>query len=382
MGEEPLQPRGHLIVVVRHRHVPVRGSLEDDDLAGNLRHLGDELRRARAGADDRDALASEVDRMVPARGVELRTAEPLEPADIGNLGPVQLADGADDGVRPQHLLAAVSPPHVDVPLGPVVVPFEERDFRVELDVLPHAELPRALAEVVQQDRLGRVVRRPVDLLGERIAVERVRNVDTSARVGVLQPRAADVVVLLEDREGDAGLLQPDAGEDPRHPGADDDDLERERRVLLPRGRARVLPLRRQLFEQQRNVVLRGRRARHPRRDAEQRLLDRKRVRRDLPVAELLQRLERHFARLRLLGRRHPALLHAGRDPGRPERFAQDREIASGLGERRQERRQERVLERFAELLVGCGERFDGAADRHRCCLLHAAGSAAVLPGKG
>ena len=81
------------------------------------------------------------------------------------------------------------------------------------------------AEVVVQLGLGRVGLRPVVALRERVAVVVVRDVDPAARVGVLEPGAADVGVLLEHRTDDAGLLEPVRGGDAGHAGADDRDAE-------------------------------------------------------------------------------------------------------------------------------------------------------------
>ncbi len=59
-------------------------------------------------------------------------------------------------------------------------------------------------------------------------------VDAATGIAVLQPCPADVVVLFEDDERDAGLLQTVRGEQARHPGADDHHPEVEvgREVVL------------------------------------------------------------------------------------------------------------------------------------------------------
>ena len=72
---QPVQARRHAVVVVGGRTEPRRRALEHEQLADVGRDLGDELHRARAGADDRDALAREVDVVVPLRGVERRARE-------------------------------------------------------------------------------------------------------------------------------------------------------------------------------------------------------------------------------------------------------------------------------------------------------------------
>jgi len=270
---------------------------------------------------------------------------------------------------------------MDDPFCAVIIPLEEGDLRVELDVLANAELAGTLLEVLEEYGLRGVVGRPVNLLGEAVAVKRVRNVDTRTRIGVLKPGAADVVVLLEDGERYAGLLEPNPREDAGHPCADDDDAERNRGVLPPGGSAGVLALGREFFEQERDVVLRNRRAGHPRRNPEQRLFDGD-LAGDLAVAEPLEGFEGDFLRLGLLGGRHTALLDARGNARRPQRFAEDREVAGSLGECRQQCREEGVFESCAKLVIGCDERLDGAADWHRCCLLLTAAGAAVLPRKG
>ena len=49
------------------------------------------------------------------------------------------------------------------------------------------------------------------------------DIDAGARVPVLPPCAAGTGVLVDDGERQAGLLQADAGEDPGHAAADDQD---------------------------------------------------------------------------------------------------------------------------------------------------------------
>ncbi len=201
-------------MVVGRRAHPGRRALEDRELADFGRDLGDELHRARAGADDRDPLAAEVDVVVPASGVERRSLERVAAGDVGELRPVELTDGADDGVR-VHRLGARRASHFHRPGLGRVVPGGRLDLGVEVDVLAELERVGAVAEVVEQHVLGREVERPVVPLRERVAVVVVRVVDAAAGIGVLPPRAADLAVLLDDHERDAGLLQPVRGEQAR-----------------------------------------------------------------------------------------------------------------------------------------------------------------------
>src|SRR5437762_11717510 len=85
-------------------------------------------------------------------------------------------------------------------------------------LFPYTTLFRSVADL----GLRRPLPRPVRLLLEREAVEEGRDVAGGARVGVVAPRAAEAVRLLEDRERvDPGLLQPDAEAEPREARADD-----------------------------------------------------------------------------------------------------------------------------------------------------------------
>ena len=113
-------------------------------------------------------------------------------------------------------------------------------------------------EVVEQHILGREVQRPVVALREGVAVVVVRVVDPAPRVAVLEPRAADIAVLLQDDEGDAGLLQPMRGEQARHARTDHRDAEVDvgcHVVLVPARSAAVLAAVGQLLLEERQVRL-------------------------------------------------------------------------------------------------------------------------------
>ncbi len=58
------------------------------------------------------------------------------------------------------------------------------------------------------------MQRPVVTLRERVAVIVVRVVDATAGIPVLEPRPADVVVLVDDDELHTRLLQAVPGEQP------------------------------------------------------------------------------------------------------------------------------------------------------------------------
>ena len=117
VAQQPLEAVGHRLVVVRDREVPVRGALEDLE----RRHLlGDDRRElggAAPGADHADALAGEVDAVVPLGRVERRAGEAVAAFDVRQLRAVELADGADHGVGLQAVLFAVGADQLERPRG-------------------------------------------------------------------------------------------------------------------------------------------------------------------------------------------------------------------------------------------------------------------------
>ena len=155
-----------------------------------------------------------------------------------------------------RLLAPIGVAHAHVPHEVGVGPVRGDHLGREADVLAQPERVRAPLQVVEQHVLGREVQRPVVALRERVAVVVVRVVDAAPGIRVLQPRAADIRVLLEDDEGHSGLLQPVRGEQPRHARADDQhtevDIGRDL-VLAPAGCTPILAAVRELFFEQREV---------------------------------------------------------------------------------------------------------------------------------
>ena len=90
-----LQPVGRGGAVVR-RDGEVRGALEDRELAGLAGDERDGLDARRAGADDRDPLAREVDALVrPAAGEVDLAGETAGAFDVGRLGHRKAAGGHD-----------------------------------------------------------------------------------------------------------------------------------------------------------------------------------------------------------------------------------------------------------------------------------------------
>ncbi len=121
------------------------------------------------------------------------------------------------------------------------------------DVLPQAELVDAAAEVLEEHLLRREGLRPVDGLEERVAVEVAGDVHPAAGIGVLEPGATDLVVLVEDDHVEARLDEPVRRHDARHARTDDGDAEMTVRSDLgrvPVRRAQIGAVELQLFAQQ------------------------------------------------------------------------------------------------------------------------------------
>ena len=101
-----------------------------------------------------------------------------------------------------------------------VVPDCSGHFGAEPDVRLDPVADHDVVEVLLEFGLLRVVLGPVITGLERIAVEVVPDVDAGSRVTVLEPRAADTGVLLDDRVRNSRLLKTDAGQNSGLAGAD------------------------------------------------------------------------------------------------------------------------------------------------------------------
>ena len=337
-------------------------------MGDRLGDLGDELGGAGPGADDHDALALEVDVVVPPRRVEGGTGERARARQLGDVRPVELADPADDGVGLEGLLAAVGlqpqrPPHRRF------VELRRQDLGAEADQRSQPEPIRHATEVLEQHLLAGEVLRPVVTLREGVAVEEVRHVDPAPGVGVLEPRAADVIVLLEHDHLDAGLVQPVGGDQARHAGSDHGDAERAIRGELlpsPGGRAEVLP-QRELVAQQLEVVVAGAAAGH---EPQQRT---QLVERERPHtvgrfgAEPLDRRDRERLPLLHLGGRQPeGGIHEHREVG-PQVIGHHRQVAERSGQCGEERREHPELD-------GGGDRVVVGVHQRSCEVGHRWGS--------
>ena len=109
--------------VVAAGDVVVGRALEDGDVRGLLRDLGDQLHAGGPGADDGDALAGEVHALVrPQPGVEPVAPEAVAARELGQVRRRQAAHGGDEEAG-REALAVLG---VDQPAPGVVVPGRRR----------------------------------------------------------------------------------------------------------------------------------------------------------------------------------------------------------------------------------------------------------------
>src|SRR5690606_15827073 len=141
--------------------------------------------------------------------------------------------GHHQGLAAQGAGLAAGLAGLHLPLGAGLVELAALDLDLEADVRAQTEGVDRLVDVAPDlVALGEVAR-PVGVLVEGIRIEVPRRVHAAARVGVLVPGAAHRRMALEDHEGNAGLLEPDAHADAAQAGADDDHAKR-----VQAGRAR------------------------------------------------------------------------------------------------------------------------------------------------
>ena len=194
-----------------------RGALVDVEVRGHLRHLGDDLDRRGAGADDGDPLAAQVHVVVPAGRVEDLALEAVDAVDVGQPRLGEPAGAGDE--RGGGDLAAVGEP--DPPVLLLLVPRGVLDGGAEAEPVEDAGPRGDLAQVGVDLGLGRERARPVRVGRERERVELARHVAGRPGVGVVAPGAADVVALLDHEEvGLAVLVELDRRAEAGEAGAD------------------------------------------------------------------------------------------------------------------------------------------------------------------
>ena len=254
MAHRPAVTVGHLLVVVLVREHPLRGALEDGELLDVVGDRRRDLEPARAGADEREALAADVDVVGPAaRSGTTGPAKSSMPGMSGRWGwfsaPTALitANASSWSTDPSFAFTST----VQRPVR--VVERGARDLGVEPAVRLDAVLVHHSPEVLRELGLLREVLGPVVGRLERVAVEVAADVDPRAGVAVVPPRAAGTAALLHDRERDARLRQPDPGEQPGLAAPDHDDVRIGLHVVgdlvAPGDRARVRAVEMEVLEE-------------------------------------------------------------------------------------------------------------------------------------
>jgi hypothetical protein len=169
--------------------------LVDGQLGGLLRDLRDQLHGGGTRADHGDALAGEVRRVVPLRGVDDRAGEVGDAVDVG-----QSRLGQEPGRRHQVRRRAGPRVRRDDPVLLVLLPACSLDAHAELHVPTEAVGVGDVLGVPLQLGPPREPVLPVGVWLERVRVGDARDVDGEARIVVHVPGAAQVVLALEDRD--------------------------------------------------------------------------------------------------------------------------------------------------------------------------------------
>ena len=185
------------------------GALEDRELAGLAGDERDGLDARRAGADDRDPLAREVDTLVrPAAGEVDLAGETAGAFDVGRLGHREAAGGHDVVPAPDLRPAAGGEP----PPVLLLVPAGGGDGGGKLDVRTQPVAVGHELEVVQDLRLRGVLLRPGPFLlqfrVEAVGVVRGGDVTAGPGIAVPVPRPADIARRVEDLRRQPELAQP------------------------------------------------------------------------------------------------------------------------------------------------------------------------------
>ena len=312
---------------------------------------GRDLESAGARADHRDALAAQVDRVVPLRGVERRAGEVLLPVDVGRWGRLSWPDRADHRARRQRRRRAVAVARAHGPRRGVVVPRRLGDLGLPPHVPADVVLVHDGLEVgLQLGLFGEEVRPLIGRL-EAVAVEVIADVDPRAGVGVLVPRAADACVLLHDGERDAGLLEPDAGQQSGLAASDHDDREVVGRRLADRTALGVAAVELHLLEHHRHVLGRHRLADQPLHHLLQQLGADGLGFRAAAVAVVGDHLERDLADRGLVLLGHVALHLVEEQPCGLELAADQARVAGHVHQRQHQRRDADVEQRLGDLVV-------------------------------
>ena len=156
--------------------------------------------------------------------MELGAGKAVEAGDVGHLGPVELANRADYRVGGEGVGAAILAPDIHPPDQSLLVPHRRGHFLVEADLVAQTGTVGIALDIgLDLVALGEEMV-PVGVVVERVGIEVVGRVHANAGIGILVPGAANLVVLLDDGEGDAGFLELDAHADAREARADQQNV--------------------------------------------------------------------------------------------------------------------------------------------------------------
>ena len=169
----------------------VSGDSAPQLLAGNG---ADDLGRRGSRADDADALARQIDRVVPPRAVKLRASEGVQTLDVGIGWVHQNARSGNDEI--EDFLAAFL--RTNPPLGSEILQIQRAVS--ELNHILDAVLFGDVLLVRPDFRSVREAVRPVRVQLERVRVPVRGNVAGEAGIGVVAPGAAEALGALEASE--------------------------------------------------------------------------------------------------------------------------------------------------------------------------------------
>ena len=215
---------GNLAIV--QRRAPIGSALKHGQVADGLGDFLDGLHGGRAGANDPDALAREVDALL---GPGVRVAGlPLEGAEAGDVRHRRRRKDPDSGQQKTRRIAP-SILERDVPAPGFFLVVGRGDATVELDVAAQIELVGDVIEVAFCLGLGGKMLAPMtflqQFLREGIAVSPTFGVEAGAGIAVPVPGTADAGTGLEYPHPQTELAQLVELIEPGNSGADDDGVE-------------------------------------------------------------------------------------------------------------------------------------------------------------
>ena len=368
MAKRPLHAGPHLLVVVRIREHPLRGALKHGEAVDVRSDRRGDLKSAGTRADHRDVLVAQVHRVVPLAGMERRPGEVLLPVDVRHVGPVELSDSADHRARREFRRLAVAVARANRPRRIGVVPRRLGHLGLPADVRRNVVFLHDALEIgVQLGLFGEEVRPVIGRL-EAVAIEVISHVDPRTGVGVLVPRAADARVLLHDGERNAGLLEPDPGQQAGFTASDHDDSE----VLAGGLRYRVrrpgvAAVEFHLLEHHRDVFGRHRFANQPLHHLVQQLGADGLGFRAPAISVVRDDLERDLADRGLVLFGHVALHFVEKQACRLQIAADQLGVAGHMHQRQHQGRDADVEQRFGYLVVRCRKWLSGMWVTHPRC---------------